>query len=83
MDSGESGYPEFQAPAGLQLEGESGEAMVNWKRKADGRICIVALDGVQLGEGEKEEMEEEKEEVEADPEMDYGAKLDEMAIAEE
>lgn len=42
-------YPEFAPPEGLALEGDSGEAMVNWKRKPDGNICITTIDGVPLG----------------------------------
>lgn len=83
MDAKRSGYPEFSPPEGMKLEGEAGESMVNWKRKADGSICIVAMDGVSLGDGSEEVETEEVEETAEDPELDYESKLDEMSIAEE
>jgi len=45
----DTNYPEFAPPEDLTLEGDSGEAMVNWKRKPDGQICITMFDGVPLG----------------------------------
>lgn len=65
-------YPEFTSPDGLKLEGESGEAMVNWKRKPDGNICITSIDGVPLGSEEAAPAETE----------DYGAGLNSMAEEE-
>lgn len=65
-------YPEFAAPEGLKLEGESGEAMVNWKRKPDGNICITSIDGVPLG----------SEEAAATQSEDYGTGLNSLAEEE-
>ena len=47
------GYPEFQPPEGWQGEGEEGEALVKWRRKPDGNICITEFDGVALATGDE------------------------------
>lgn len=49
----------FDPPPGLELNGEAGRAMVDW-RMEDGQIMITSFDGVSLG-GEKPEPEEEEE----------------------
>lgn len=66
-------YPEFTPPKGVELEGDSGEALVEWQRKPDGTYCFTSLDGAPLGSGEKES--------ESSEESDYGADLE--ALAEE
>ena len=40
---------DFTPPADLKLKGKMGTAMVNWKLKPDGKVCITAMDGVSLG----------------------------------
>lgn len=56
--SGRLGEPveelSFVPPDELELQGDSGEALVKWKRK-DGRICIVSMDGVTIGDQEAED----------------------------
>jgi len=38
---------EFTPPDGLELDGESGESLVTWKKEGD-KVCIVSMDGVSL-----------------------------------
>ena len=52
----------FDPPEGLELTGESGRAMVDW-RMDDGKIHITSFDGVSLGGAEVEEPEEMEETV--------------------
>jgi hypothetical protein len=40
---------EFAPPQKLKLEGDSGEAMVQWRRRPNGKVAIVSIDGVSLG----------------------------------
>lgn len=40
-----TGYPEFQPPKGWESDEQEGEALVKWKRKPSGTICIVEFDG--------------------------------------
>ncbi len=51
---GEEMLVEFQKPDGMELEGEEGTAMVNWKMTPEGKIRITAMDGVTIGEEEME-----------------------------
>ena len=55
----------FTPPEGLRLEGESGQAMVDWRINDDGTVSILAVDGVSLAGGvASEEPEPEMEESE-------------------
>jgi hypothetical protein len=54
---------EFAPPAGLELEGDKGTAMVNWKMTPEGNLRITAIEGVTMDDGE-EEVEEVKDEEE-------------------
>jgi hypothetical protein len=53
---------EFAPPAGLELEGDKGTAMVNWKMTPEGNLRITAIEGVTMDNGEKEVEEVEGEE---------------------
>lgn len=59
---GGSEYPEFDAPEGLDVadleEGEEMEVVAKIRKKPDGRLCLISVNGVSLGE--KEETEEEE-----------------------
>lgn len=44
---------EFTPPEGLELRGPSGTSEVKWRRKPDGTVCIVSMDGVTLGDGDE------------------------------
>lgn len=56
----------FTPPPGMDLDGESGQAVIDWRSNGDGTVSIVAVDGVALSEspetegemGEMEEMDE-------------------------
>lgn len=52
---------EFPPPAGLELEGDKGTAMVNWKMTPEGNLRITAIEGVTMDDGEEkvEEVEED------------------------
>lgn len=50
---------EFMPPDGLELRGQEGTAEVKWKRKPNGKICIVSMEGVSLGDGDSEGPQEE------------------------
>ena len=54
---------EFAPPAGLELEGDKGTAMVNWKMTPEGNLRITAIEGVTMDDGEEmvEEVEGEEE----------------------
>lgn len=52
-ESEPSPYPEIMLPPSVKLEGNSGEAMVNWKRKPDGTVCLTAFEGTPLGKAEE------------------------------
>lgn len=52
---------EFSIPEGVELEGESGSAMVDWELTPEGTIRIVAFDGVSLAETSSPMGEEEEE----------------------
>lgn len=57
----------FTPPEGLRMEGESGQAMVDWRMNDDGTVSILAVDGVSLaggGPAEQPEMEMEESEME-------------------
>jgi len=53
--SGRVGAPEsdlsFDPPDDLELQGDSGEALVKWKRDGE-RIVITSMDGVSIGNDE-------------------------------
>ena len=68
-EASQSTYPEFTPPEGLSLDGDSGEAVVTWKRKPNGNVCITSMDGVAIAGGKADD-------------TDYGAALDEMAEPE-
>ena len=51
----------FTPPPDLEMEGESGQAMVDWRANDDGTISIVAVEGVSLPGGEMPEREEPEE----------------------
>lgn len=54
--AGRVGAPEsdlsFVPPDELELQGQSGEALVKWKRDGD-RIVITSMDGVTIGNDEE------------------------------
>jgi len=54
--AGRVGAPEtdlsFVPPDELELQGQSGEALVKWKR-VDDRIVITSMDGVTIGDQEE------------------------------
>lgn len=52
---------EFSVPEGVELEGESGRAMVDWELTPEGTIRIVAFEGVSLAETSSPMGEEEQE----------------------
>lgn len=74
IEAGEqsTGYPEFSAPEGFAPEegveeDQEFEAIATLKRKPDGKLCLVALDGARFPDkrdGYEEEAEEVSEEVE-------------------
>jgi hypothetical protein len=41
---------EFPVPEGMELDGESGRAMVDWELTPAGTIRVIAFDGVSLAE---------------------------------
>jgi hypothetical protein len=47
----------FDPPEGVELKGESGRAMVDW-RMEDGQIMITAFDGVSLGSEQADKSED-------------------------
>ena len=49
----------FTPPSGLELDGDSGEALVKWKRTADNQIAIESINGVSLGGGDAENADED------------------------
>ena len=51
-ETGDMEMVEFTPPGGLKLDGESGEAMVNWTMTPEGKLRITAIEGVSLGEYE-------------------------------
>lgn len=57
MASSDASYPEFKPPSDLDgvLDGPSGEALVKWKRKPSGAVCITSMEGVSLGVGDENE----------------------------
>jgi len=57
---------EFTPPKELQLEGESGTAMVDWRTTPRGTIEIIGFDGITLGESGRQDMEEDAVENEMD-----------------
>ena len=61
----------FDAPEGLELDGEEGESLIAWK-KVDDRYLIVAIDGIPLSKEEAQEAEED-EASEASPTEDTGS----------
>lgn len=71
----EGDYVEFSPPPGLMIpEGLTADATfelpAEFRVKPDGKICLVAIDGVDLPEKEDDEIEEEEEvEVGPDPLM--------------
>lgn len=40
---------EFTLPAGIVLEGDSGESVIAWKKTPDGTIRVVSIDGNSVG----------------------------------
>lgn len=75
-----SEYPEFDAPEGLDLtdvpEGQETEVVAKIRKKPDGRLCLVSVNGVSLKEEEPEEEnldEEMDEETDADSYGDNNA----------
>jgi hypothetical protein len=65
MPSSDDSYPEFKPPSDLDgvLDGESGEALVKWKRKPSGNVCITSMEGVSLGSSDSDDDEDD---------LDYG-----------
>lgn len=59
----------FTPPKDLELDGDSGEALVKWKRGADGKVTIVSMNGVSLDGSEDEGTSET---AAADEESDSG-----------
>lgn len=57
----------FTPPPSLELEGDSGEAMVKWRRAGD-KIEITSVNGVSLS-GEKESTSDDSNDVADDSEM--------------
>jgi hypothetical protein len=60
-DSGSSEL-EFTPPKDLEdsLDGESGDALVHWRRKPNGNVCITSMEGVPLGgEGANDDQDED------------------------
>lgn len=59
--AGRVGAPEsdlsFVPPDELELQGQSGEALVKWKR-VDDRIVITSMDGVSIGENGSDDDDE-------------------------
>ena len=51
-ETGEMEMVEFTPPSDLKLDGESGEAMINWTMTPEGKLRITAIEGVSLGEYE-------------------------------
>lgn len=60
-ETGEMEMVEFTPPDDLRLDGESGEAMINWTMTPEGRLRITAIEGVSLGGSEIEEEDDVKE----------------------
>lgn len=58
----------FDPPEGLELKGDSGEAMVKWRKNPEGKVCITSFNGVSLDEKETPEEDMAPEE-ESDEEM--------------
>ena len=65
----ETAVVEFTPPDSIELEGDTGRAMVDWERTPEGGIRIVAFDGVSLSPTAKPEVEEVEE-----SEMEMGEK---------
>ena len=49
----------FTPPKDLELDGDSGEALVKWKRGADGKVSIISMNGGALGGADTEPDEED------------------------
>lgn len=49
---------EFTPPTGVDLKGRKGTATVAWSRKPDGKLAITSINGVSIGAGEEEAMED-------------------------
>lgn len=64
----------FTPPDGLELQGNAGKALVAWRRKPDGDICIESFDGVSLGDSEEQDQQKPDSEGLGDdiPSMDDG-----------
>ncbi len=62
MNESSGELPEFTPPASWKPEegATEGEAMVKWRLKDDGKICITEFEGESLGGGEVEEVEEQE-----------------------
>lgn len=58
-ETGEMAAVEFDAPEGLKLDGESGEAMVTWTMTPEGKLRLTSIEGVSIG-GEMESPEKEE-----------------------
>lgn len=62
----EEGYPEFEAPQIESLadmeEGEEREVLAKIKRKPDGKLCLIEIEGYSLAEDEPDDDEEEPDE---------------------
>lgn len=65
-------YPEFDIPAGLDLsdieEGEEKEVLAKIRRKGDGTLCLVEVDGYPL---KKEDDDYAEEQVDDEVEEDF------------
>lgn len=70
-EGGEVTVVEFTPPAGLELDGPDGTAMVNWEMTPAGMLRITAIEGVSLSDSgaaptvesdEDDDMEFEEEE---------------------
>lgn len=44
---------EFTPPKDLELRGDEGTSEVKWRRKPDGTVCIISMDGVSLGDSDE------------------------------
>ncbi len=66
VSGGPTGYPEFESPQGFAPEegvenDTEFEAIATLKRKPDGKLCLVALDGARFPDKQEDEVEEEEE----------------------
>lgn len=58
---------EFTLPEGVALDGDSGEAVIEWERTPDGTIRILAIDGNRVGVEAEEETEPPEAEIDDMP----------------